>query len=33
LLPGEDGRTNRLVRIGDKPTRVYILPANAWTAG
>jgi putative DNA primase/helicase len=33
LLPGEDGRTNRLVRIGDKPTRVYILPANAWTEG
>jgi putative DNA primase/helicase len=33
LLPGEDGRTNRLVRIGDKPTRVYVLPANAWTEG
>src|SRR5262245_2428081 len=33
LLPGEDGRTNRLVRIGDKPTRVYVLPATAWTEG
>jgi putative DNA primase/helicase len=33
LLPGEDGRTNRLVRICDKPTRVYILPAKAWTEG
>ena len=33
LLPGEDGRTNRLVRICDKPTRVYILSAKAWTEG
>jgi uncharacterized protein (DUF927 family) len=33
LLPGDDGRTNRLVRIGDKPTRVYVLPATAWTEG
>jgi putative DNA primase/helicase len=33
LLPGEDGRTNRLMRICDKPTRVYILPAKAWTEG
>jgi uncharacterized protein (DUF927 family) len=30
LLPGEEGRTNRLVRIGDKPTRVYVLPVAAW---
>ena len=33
LLPGEDGRTNRLMRTGDKPMRVYILPAKAWTEG
>ena len=33
LLPGDDGRTNRLVRISDKTTRVYILPAKAWIEG
>jgi putative DNA primase/helicase len=33
LLPGEDGKTSRLGRINGEPTRVYVLPAKAWTEG
>jgi putative DNA primase/helicase len=33
LVKGEGGKTSRLGRINGEPTRVYVLPAKAWTEG